>query len=194
MTLICYSLCGLKKRANFAAAFFIPICAGCRLGMVIIMMKKVIIWVYRHVNSCILAMILFVIYLDMYGYYGANVDFMSNLALGIGIFFVVYAIENLKSVKIPKAVIDAIDTLSKKEEYNEENEEDTATEEDILKDLEEFAQSSDEEVEKASIATSPNNSLAKSNSKVCIHCGKPLQDGAKFCMYCGKSQEAQESD
>lgn len=26
-------------------------------------------------------------------------------------------------------------------------------------------------------------------SKKCVHCGKPLVDGANFCMYCGKGQK-----
>lgn len=50
------------------------------------------------------------------------------------------------------------------------------------------------ETEKAPITALSSEPLKKSDSKVCIHCGKPLQDGAKFCMYCGSNQETQESD
>lgn len=48
--------------------------------------------------------------------------------------------------------------------------------------------------EKAPTTALSSEPLDKSNSKVCIHCGKPLQDGAKFCMYCGEGQEAQKTD
>lgn len=48
--------------------------------------------------------------------------------------------------------------------------------------------------ENAPLSALSSESLVKSDSKICIHCGKPLKDGAKFCMYCGKGQETQESD
>lgn len=35
-----------------------------------------------------------------------------------------------------------------------------------------------------------NQPSAEDDSKSCMHCGKPLTNGAKFCMYCGRKQEA----
>ncbi|TFG49814.1 MAG: zinc-ribbon domain-containing protein [Anaerolineales bacterium] len=32
------------------------------------------------------------------------------------------------------------------------------------------------------------NELQAEKSKICVNCGKPLQEGAKFCSHCGRKQ------